>query len=206
MNLNKLSRESFDSPVDHSKRKTMKFIGLGIAGLIGGVGYDTLMNTRAEAKKFSYPTPEQKKVISNLIIESESNPEVFKGIRLVINKSQQKLSLYKDSLPDMPDGELVAEFPVSTGTVIDGTDYRNRDFISKIQYVEKDPNINKLIKGYWIPVKEYAKFIVGIHGIPKEVEKDIGKPASHGCIRMILSQLELIVPLLRSETQVHMRD
>jgi lipoprotein-anchoring transpeptidase ErfK/SrfK len=214
MNINKnpeqpnIYQSKEDKP-SYSRRKVLKIIGSGLLGFGMSTGYDILKDTRAEAKKFSYPTVEQQKSVANLTLESKSNPEIFQGIRMVVDISEQKVYLYKNSLEGQPDGDLVAEFLTSTGSkhIIKGktVNFSNQELKSAIEYIEFDPKKNKGIEGNFAPFKNYPTMTIGFHPVPPNLENKLGTPDSHGCIRLRWKDWLILVPLFRSGTQVRVQ-
>ena len=163
-----------------------------------------------EAKKFSYPTAEQIQSLNILAAEAKEDRKILLNVRLVVDKSEQKIYLYKNTKPGQPDNELVAEFPTSTGRpyLINGktVDFTNKELESEIEYVQDNPTDNESIIGFWAPFQNYAKMTIGFHIIPKKLEKNIGKPDSHGCIRLREQDGLLIRPLLAKEVQVRIQN
>ena len=197
--------------VDPSKRKFLKFLGLSSMTALSVGTCESINTLRAEAKQFQYPTEEQKKAINDLKEEALVSPEVYAGIRLVVNLKDQEMILYKNSLPGQPDSEIVAKFIISSGTTFTNKKGQKVPFFtpkgdSGVMYVHHNPTFEPLIVGEWIPFREGDTGNAGFHGVPENLVSKLGTKQSHGCVRMRVQDIKSIVDLVRVGTQVSVRD
>jgi hypothetical protein len=129
------------------------------------------------------------------------NGEQPQGDYVVVDKSEGTLKVYQGEFPTgsaKPDGKLVAQFPVTTGSSHDPLPLGNWkvptfSFLPPFHYQpdlfwdvsdEKEkqklpPGPNGLVGVAWL---DLTKEHYGIHGTPEP--QFIGKTQSHGCLRM----------------------
>jgi lipoprotein-anchoring transpeptidase ErfK/SrfK len=146
-------------------------------------------NVLNDTRDYPAPLPEAyKQTLAGLNIGSQQ-PQAAK---LVVSKAGKTLSVYDDA------GKLVAQFPVTTGSSHDplpigtwkilGLDYNPKfHFNPKLFWDAKPgekaamlpPGPNGPVGVVWM---DLSKPHYGIHGTP--VPENIGRTASHGCVRM----------------------
>ena len=146
-----------------------------------------------------YPGANEKQ--APLLAGLNVNPEEPQGDYVVVDKSDGLLKVYRGEFPsgsEKPDGELVAQFPVTTGSSHDPLPLGNwkvttYSFLPPFNYQpdlfwdvsdEKaehklPPGPNGLVGVAWL---DLTKEHYGIHGTPEP--QMIGKSQSHGCLRM----------------------
>jgi len=163
-----------------------------------GVGQSLrLPNVVPASRDYAGADGKQAKLLAALNVEG-NQPQ---GDYVVVDKSEGTLKVYKGEFPSgsaKPDGELVAQFPVTTGSEQDPLPLGNWkvptfSYLPPFHYQpdlfwdvsdEKEeqklpPGPNGMVGVAWL---DLTKEHYGIHGTPEP--RLIGKSESHGCLRM----------------------
>jgi L,D-transpeptidase catalytic domain len=148
-----------------------------------------------EARKFSFPTSQEKKALEQLINEAAMNPEILDKIVL-------KVSLSKYMVTIEYDGNDVIRFPIGIGKKGWRTPAKNFVVESLVEDPKNTTEItpNSFITAKWIgfasiklPNGNYFK--LGFHGIPSTA--GLGTQESNGCIRMNSEHIGKMVKLVK---------
>jgi hypothetical protein len=156
-----------------------------------------LPNVVPASRDYAGADEKQAKLLTMLNVEA-TQPA---GDYVVVDKSEGTLKVYKGEFPsgsEKADGELIAQFPVTTGSEKDPLPLGNWkvptfSYLPPFHYQpdlfwdvsdEKDeqklpPGPNGMVGVAWL---DLTKEHYGIHGTPEP--KYIGKTESHGCLRM----------------------
>jgi len=162
-----------------------------------GVGQTLkLPNVVPSSKDYEGANSKQQPLLAALNVEA-SQP---RGDYVVVDKSEGTLKVYEGDFPSgsRPDGKLIAQFPVTTGSGHDPLPLGNwkattYSFLPPFNYqpnlfwdVSDDkaerklpPGPNGMVGVAWL---DLTKEHYGIHGTPEP--QLIGKTQSHGCLRM----------------------
>ena len=155
-----------------------------------------LPNVVPTSRDYAGADEKQARVLAMLNVEA-SQPQ---GDYVLVDKSEGTLRVYKGEFPSgsKADGELIAQFPVTTGSEQDPLPIGNWKvttyaFLPPFHYQpdlfwdvsdEKEeqklpPGPNGMVGVAWL---DLTKEHYGIHGTPEP--QTIGKTQSHGCLRM----------------------
>ena len=156
-----------------------------------------LPNVVPASRDYSGANEKQAQLLAALNV----NGEQPQGDYVVVDKSEGTLKVYKGKFPSgaaKPDGQLIAQFPVTTGSSHDPLPLGNwkvttYSFLPPFNYQpdlfwdvsdEKaehklPPGPNGLVGVAWL---DLTKDHYGIHGTPEP--QVIGKTESHGCLRL----------------------
>ena len=156
-----------------------------------------LPNVVPSSRDYSGANEKQEPLLASLNVEANQP----KGDYVVVDKSEGTLKVYQGEFPSgsaKPDGKLVAQFPVTTGSEHDPLPLGNwkvttYSFLPPFHYqpdlfwdVSDDkeeqklpPGPNGLVGVAWL---DLSKENYGIHGTNEP--QTIGRAESHGCIRM----------------------
>jgi len=163
-----------------------------------GVGQTLMLpNVVPASRTYTGANDKQEPLLTELNVDAEQ-PQ---GDYVVVDKSEGTLKVYQGEFPTgsaKPDGKLVAQFPVTTGSSHDPLPLGNWkvptfSYLPPFHYQpdlfwdvsdEKDkqklpPGPNGMVGVAWL---DLTKEHYGIHGTPEP--QVIGKTESHGCLRM----------------------
>jgi lipoprotein-anchoring transpeptidase ErfK/SrfK len=200
-NRNEIQRlHNGDQKID--RRGFLKYAGIAALSTGLAITREAIFPKTAEAKKFSYPTPEQEQSVESLKVEAQSDVTVFQKLLLKVDLSEQVVYLIRDYQEGRSEDSIVAKYPCSTGKSSSRTPIGEYSII----YAEKDPKGLALITEAWVPFIEKTDKKgnvqqIGFHGSPEYAVT--GKIESGGCVRMIEKDVVNLFELFRTGVKVH---
>jgi lipoprotein-anchoring transpeptidase ErfK/SrfK len=186
------------------RRSFLRYAGTAFLSLGLTIAREAVSPKSAEAKKFSYPTPEQEQAVEDLKVEARSDVTVFQKLLLKVDLSEQVVYLIRDYQEGGSEGSIVAKYPCSTGKSSSSTP-KGKYAIISAEELDK-PQSNGYVTKAWVPFIEKIDKKgniqqIGFHGSPEYAVT--GNIESGGCIRMIEKDVINLFELFRTGVKVH---